>query len=151
MRTSRPPRVRTQDKNLEAPDAERCPCSGITLDRLLQPAILTVLSRENLHGYKVGKYLAEMRMFCNRKPDLTGLYRALKDMERRELIVSSAVPSEDGPDTRVFRITPNGQACLKRWTRTLEDYRGALGDLLNRAQKAIGKDASLLPLKPGKK
>lgn len=114
----------------------RCPCSGLTLDRLVQPAVLTVLAQARLHGYGLGKALAAMRLFRDRQPDLTGLYRALKEMQRRGLIESSAARSEEGPQARLYRLTPAGAACLARWVYSLNDYRHGLGDLLLRARKA---------------
>jgi DNA-binding PadR family transcriptional regulator len=113
-----------------------CPCSGVTLDRLIQPAILIVLSQKCLHGYGIGKALAEMRMFHERQPDMTGLYRTLKDMQRRGLIESSFVRSGKGPRARVFQTAAPGLVCLKRWVCSLNDYRDGLNDLLLRARRS---------------
>lgn len=36
----------------EVLDLENRPCAGATLDKFIQPAILTILAREALNGYR---------------------------------------------------------------------------------------------------
>jgi len=119
---------------------EHCPCAGATLDRFLQPAVLAVLSEQSLHGYKLVRLLAGMPMFRQQSPNATGLYRCLKDMERRGLITSTKAASKKGPVVRLYHVTPLGCACLLRWTNTLGTHRRALGALLGRARRATQKN-----------
>ena len=119
---------------------EHCPCAGETLDRFLQPAILAVLSESSLHGYKLVRLLAGMPMFREQSPNATGLYRCLKEMERRGLITSTKAASKKGPVVRLYHVTPLGCACLLRWTNTLEKHRSALGSLLARARRATRRN-----------
>ncbi|MGD0089961.1 MAG: helix-turn-helix transcriptional regulator [Planctomycetota bacterium] len=119
---------------------EHCPCAGATLDKFLQPAVLAVLSERSLHGYRLMKFLAAMPMFSEQSPDATGLYRCLKEMERRGLIASTRAASEKGPAVRVYHATPLGRACLLRWTGTLEKHRRALGVLVARARRVARKN-----------
>lgn len=105
-----------------------CPCAGRNLDKLVQPAILTVLAREDLHGYMLVQRLAEMPMFRGQKPDATGVYRFLRQMEERELVTSTWDTSETGPAKRLYRLTDTGRACLVRWVGTLTYYSDALGN-----------------------
>ena len=37
-----------------------CPCSGATLDKLVQPAILAALTEGPLHGYRLAERSKEM-------------------------------------------------------------------------------------------
>jgi glycine cleavage system H protein len=119
---------------------EHCPCAGATLDKFLQPAVLAVLSEKSLHGYGLIRLLARMPLFREQTPDATGLYRCLKDMERRGLIASTRAASSKGPALRLFHATPLGRACLLRWTGTLEQHRRALGALVARARRVAAKD-----------
>jgi len=120
-------------------DMSNSPCAGKTLDKLIQPAILTVLAREALHGYRVVQRIAEMPTLGGCQPDAAGVYRFLRSMEKRGLVVSSWDVSGAGPAKRSYRITEAGRTCLANWVQTLEDYRTAIGGLLARARKARGQ------------
>ena len=117
-------------------DFDACPCSGGTLDKLIQPAILVVLAEGPLHGYRLAERIGAMPGFVGNKPDVSGVYRFLKAMERNGLVVSSWDLSETGPAKKCYQITPQGQQCLCRWVRTLEQYRDGVTALLNTARKA---------------
>ncbi len=93
-----------------------CPCLGGTLDKLIRPAILAALSHGPLHGYKLAERIGEMTSCSAGKPDLSGIYRFLKAMEVRRLVVSSWDKPEKGHARRCFQITAEGKACLARWT-----------------------------------
>ena len=80
-----------------------CPCLGGTLDKLIQPAILAALSHGPLHGYKLAERISEMASCSAGKPDLSGIYRFLKAMEARGLVVSSWDTPEKGHARRCFR------------------------------------------------
>ena len=116
-------------------DLVNCPCTGGTLDRLIQPAILVVLSDGPLHGYRVAERMGEMPSFAGQKPDVSGIYRSLKSMERKELVIGSWDLSESGPAKKCYEITPAGRQCLREWITTLEGYRKGISDLLRAARK----------------
>ncbi|MGD0090542.1 MAG: PadR family transcriptional regulator [Planctomycetota bacterium] len=120
--------------------AKQCPCSGGTLDKLVHPAILIVLSRGSLHGYEIATLLAKMPMFRGQRPDTTGVYRCLRRMERRGYVVSAWTRSETGPSKRVFTASAEGRHCLSRWVRTLAEYRKTIGLLLMEARSAVAHD-----------
>jgi len=125
----------------DASDLESCSCAGVKLDRLLQPAILSILAKEQLNGYRVGKRLETMAMFHGRKPDPSGMYRTLKEFERRELI--KAVPTQrQRAEARVYEITDLGLSCLGRWVRTLATYRQTMGGLLVHCKASLKSTGS---------
>jgi len=111
-------------------DIDQCACTGKTLGRLVQPAIVALLAEEPLHGYLLVQRLAGMAMFRCQKPDPAGVYRALKAMEKEGIVVSSWDLADHGPAKRCFELTRAGRACLARWTETLEDYAASINDLL---------------------
>jgi PadR family transcriptional regulator, regulatory protein PadR len=113
-----------------------CPCTGATLDKLIQPAILAVLADGPIHGYALADRLAAMPAFSGDRPDVSGIYRFLKAMERRELVSSSWDMSESGPAKKTYELTPAGRQCLHRWVRTLELHRKSISSLLNVARQA---------------
>lgn len=111
-------------------DFDQCPCSGKTLGRLIQPMIMALLAEEPLHGYLLVQRMGQTRMFCHQPPDPTGVYRMLRSMEDDELVTSNWDLGDTGPAKRRFALTPQGRECLAAWTRTLEQYAGAINELL---------------------
>ncbi len=114
-----------------------CPCSGNTLDRLVQPAILVVLAAGPLHGYRVAEQISERFALGHPKPDMSGVYRFLKGMEEKGLVASSWDISHGGPARRCYQITPDGERCLSQWIETLERYRKRINGLLRAARIAV--------------
>ncbi len=114
-----------------------CPCTGGTLDRLIQPAILVVLAEGPSHGYRIAERIGEMSSFAGHKPDMSGIYRFLKAMERKDLVIGSWDTSESGPARKCYEITAVGQQCLREWIKTLEDHRKQINDLLRAARKTM--------------
>ena len=117
------------------PDLADCPCTGGTLDRLIQPAILLVLADEPLHGYRIAERIAEIPGFGTQKPDVSGVYRFLKTMEQKDLVVGSWDLSESGPARKCYEITPSGRQCLQEWVKTLDDHRKRITALLRAARR----------------
>jgi DNA-binding PadR family transcriptional regulator len=117
-------------------EPDECPCSGATLARLIQPAIMTLLADSAIHGYRIVQRLAKTPTLGGGRPDPTGVYRLLRLMQARGLVVSSWDLSDSGPAKRLYRLTPEGRRCLGRWVKTLAAYRRAIGGLLSAARKA---------------
>lgn len=113
----------------------KCPCEGNNLDKLIHPAILTVLAQEDLYGYKIVQRIAETPMFNGQKPDGTGVYRSLKSMEKQGYVISYWNLADIGPAKRIYKITRAGEECLLHWIETLKDYRDTIGKMLEEAQK----------------
>ncbi len=116
-----------------------CPCSGATLDRLVQPAILAALTEGPIHGYRLAERIHEMAGQFGEKPDVSGIYRFLKKMETMGLVTSSWEAGETGHAKRLYEITGDGRACLARWTTTLEAYLEAITALLKEAKAATAR------------
>jgi PadR family transcriptional regulator, regulatory protein PadR len=117
-------------------ELSECPCAGGTLDKLIQPAVLAVLAEGPVHGYALAERIGALPSFGGEKPDVSGVYRYLKAMERKGLVLSSWDLSEIGPAKRMYQITPAGQRCLCRWVETLEHHRDAITALLSTAREA---------------
>ena len=112
-----------------------CPCEGKTLDRLIQPAILAVLAKGPVHGYRLAARIGEIPGFARRKPDVSGIYRFLTTMERKGLVVAAWDTSAHGPAKKSYRITADGRRCLARWIASLEEYRRSIATLLRLARQ----------------
>ena len=120
-------------------EMSNCPCTGVTLDKLIQPAILIVLMEGPLHGYRLVERLSEMPILGGQKPDASGVYRFLKTMESKRLVVSSWDTSRTGPAKKAYQITGSGRSCLRRWITTLDRYRDGITRLLEAARHAVAE------------
>ena len=120
-----------------------CVCSGKSLDRMLRPAVLTVLcdQTQGLHGYAIEKELQVFRFFQHQPPDYTGLYRLLKRMEIEGLLSSTKKDSQAGPSKRIYRLTDRAKECLSHWLDSLIEYQEMLDDLLRRAENTMETNA----------
>ena len=114
-----------------------CPCKGLTLAKLLRPALMTVLADGAIHGYRIIEGLAASPVMHGSPPDPAGVYRTLRAMEREGLVRSTWHPSGQGPAKRTYRLTPAGRACLQTWVSTLKTYRNAVEGLLLSAKAAL--------------
>ena len=124
-----------------------CPCMGGTLDKLIQPAILSVLSYGPLHGYMLAERIGKMTSESAEKPDLSGIYRFLKTMEKRGLVVSSWDTPRRGTlvscftsPTTAWRAWSSGP---RRWKHTTPPSRSCF-DRSVRRLRASG-EAGYLP------
>lgn len=118
-------------------DLESCPCGGNSLDRLVQPSVLTVLADGPIHGYRIAERLREMGVCCGRAPDMAGIYRTLQWMEQKGFVVSSWETAERGPAKKSYELTPAGRECLAHWIETLEEYRTGINALIHTAKRAV--------------
>ena len=100
-----------------------CACLGHTLDRLLQPTVMTLLFEGPAHGYALVERMKDSPMMKGSKPDGTGVYRLLTSLEDQGFVSHCVAESELGPSKRVFELTESGRKCLKNWICTLECYQ----------------------------
>jgi DNA-binding PadR family transcriptional regulator len=113
----------------------QCPCTGRNLDKFMHAAILTLLAQEPLHGYELINRLARLRMFQGRKPDPTGVYRLIRQMEEEGLVRSTLEPSATGPAKHSNRLTAAGKQCLAQWGETLAAFQEGISELLAAIKK----------------
>jgi DNA-binding PadR family transcriptional regulator len=118
-------------------DFSQCPCSGATLDKLVQPAMLAILTKGPLHGYELARKIGSIPGFLDAVPDMSGIYRMLKLLESRGMVSANWDIAEGRRPKRIFAITDTGRQCLENWTNTLQNYHKTIGSLLKATQKAI--------------
>lgn len=116
----------------------KCACQGGTLTRFVQPIILFSLAEAPDHGYDLLQKIARTMLWNDSPPDAAGVYRVLRDMEKRGLIRSRLDPdSKTGMGKRVFEITGEGRICMGNWVQTLERYRRGIDQVIVHLQEAI--------------
>ncbi len=126
-------------------ELKECAQLGQTLSRLSQPTILTILaaSEKPLHGYIIVQLAADSPMFGGKKPDPTGVYRTLKQMEENGLVTSEWDMPSAGPAKRSFALTDAGRTALRRWIDSLACYTDVINEL--RAQASCALDIEVPP------
>jgi len=129
-------------------DLKECAELGKSLNRLSQPTILTILANAGkpMHGYLIVQEAANRPMFGGKKPDATGIYRALKRMEESGLVTSEWDTPEEGSAKRLFTLTEKGYLCLRRWIDALACYRLTLEEVRVQASVALGIDVPDTPM-----
>lgn len=115
----------------------KCSCKGYNLDKLLQPNILILLAKQDLHGYLIIQQLEDKNLFQGEKADNTGVYRTLKLMEDKELVKSRWDLEGSGTAKKVYSITEEGSNCLHHWIDTLQIYRNTVDQIITEAKEII--------------
>ena len=98
--------------------------------RMLEPALLVLLSEGPLHGYTLLERV-EVLGLNSLQPSM--VYRILREMEEAGW-VSSVWDREQtqGPPRRVYTITEEGYAALQEGKKHLEQTRGLISRLLEK-------------------
>jgi DNA-binding PadR family transcriptional regulator len=109
--------------------------------RFLQPCLLVLLHRGEAHGYSLLNGLNAFDFqFGGKDPRL--VYRALREMEDLGLVASSwDADSSLGPQRRVYRITPEGEAHLAEWMVDLRRTRDEIDALVRMYEEATSEAA----------
>ncbi len=116
----------------------KCACQGATLTRFIQPILLFCLAETPDHGYNLLQKIAKTELWKDTPPDAAGVYRVLRDMEKRGLVSSYIDPdSKAAREKRVFRITEDGLACMRHWVDTLEAYRRGIDQVIDCLREAL--------------
>jgi DNA-binding PadR family transcriptional regulator len=114
---------------------KKCACKGMFLDKFIQPAILSLLYIENLHGFSILKKLEEKSIIMRGSIDPTGLYRTLKKMEDSGILTSYWDTENTNYQKRIYQITDDGRDCIFSWKETLQNYRKSLDELIKNMPK----------------
>lgn len=101
-----------------------CPCEGGTLVRFLQPTILALLDENPCHGYDLLQKIAGVKIWGDMSPDPSGVYRILREMEKKGIVKSEIVHNAGaGLGRKVYTLTEEGLKCKENWRTTLEQYQ----------------------------
>ena len=119
-------------------DAElnKCACNGSFLDKLLQPALLSMLAAGPSYGFQLLSDLEHNGMVSGDSLDPAGLYRTLKRMETAGLVSSYWDTETSAKPRRIYSITGQGLSCLESWHRTLLEYRSSLDTILQAIERS---------------
>jgi PadR family transcriptional regulator PadR len=127
---------RTSERTGERDDADATASQAASQARAagppknwLVPVVLLMLRQWSSYGYDLMKALTTFGfIMLNPGP----LYRVLRQMEKEGLVSSRWDTSGQGPARRLYTITEAGEAYLRLWAHSLEQFH-ALTDRLLRA------------------
>jgi len=90
------------------------------IQRFLEPCLLLLLRCDEIHGYELMESLNPFG-FDQNPVDLSTIYRLLRDLEEKGLVVSHWDTSNAGPARRLYRLTQEGDVGLTRWVEELRE------------------------------
>ncbi len=86
----------------------------------LVPVLLLMLREWSSYGYEL---MEKLTTFGLGTMNPGTFYRTLRQMEKEGMVSSSWDTSEGGPARRVYSITEAGEAYLKFWAQSLDQYQ----------------------------
>jgi len=86
----------------------------------LVPILLLMLREWSSYGYEL---MEKMAAFGLSAMNPGTFYRTLRQMEKDGMVSSNWDTSEGGPARRVYSITEAGEAYLKYWAESLDQYQ----------------------------
>ena len=111
----------TKDTRETRNEHDANPAEGaFTPKNWLMPVLLLVLRDWSSYGYDLMERLATFGFAAMNR---STLYRLLRQMEKDGMVNSAWDTSKAGPARRVYSITEAGEAYLKLWADSLEQYR----------------------------
>lgn len=100
----------------------------------LRPCLLLLLREDPAHGYDL---LERVQSLGFDGSDPGGLYRALRSLERENLVRSVWESSESGPDRRTYEITRQGMEELHRAAKAIAGGHEMVAGFLSRYQEFV--------------
>ncbi|MGQ9586736.1 MAG: helix-turn-helix transcriptional regulator [Anaerolineae bacterium] len=118
-------------------DGRACPRR---IYRFVEPALLLLLHHGQAHGYELMDRLQDLGfegpsegLAAGVPVDSSVVYRTLRDMEQRGLVVSSwDTTATAGPPRRVYTLTALGDQVLASWAADLRETVRLIQGFLNR-------------------
>ena len=102
----------------------------------LKPCLLFMLHQGESHGYSLLDGLGEFG-FDPELLDSSLVYRALRDMEENGWVISRWGEESQGPQRRVYQISPEGEVRLGEWIADLRKTRDEIDRLLNAYEQYV--------------
>jgi len=105
----------------------------------LVPVVLLMLREWSSYGYEL---MEKMAAFGLATMNAGTFYRTLRQMEKDGMVSSSWNTSEAGPARRMYSITAAGEAYLKFWADSLDQYQKMMDNFfrLYTGQSTPGKN-----------
>jgi len=106
------------------------------MDRFLEVCLLLLLYDEVGYGYGLIDQLAFFG-FTADELNMSTLYRTLRKMENKELVISFWEEGRLGPKRRVYEITEKGKNELGQWIKILKVRKMRIVKLIDRYDEKV--------------
>jgi len=83
-----------------------------------EAVILGVLARQPASGYDVRAWLEDHGAFVGYRTSMSPIYRTLARLQSAGLLEFTVRDGRNGPDAKVYRLTPDGRAAIMAWARS---------------------------------
>ena len=103
------------------------------VERLGEPALLSLVSHGPTHGYELLDRLPGL--IGEERVDVGNVYRALRALEDEGLVVSEWRGDLPGPAKRSYTLTEEGRALLAEWLASLAALRESLTTFLDQSKE----------------
>jgi len=121
-----------------------CPCSGKSVSNLAAPwLLLTLYKHPSLHGYELTRIISEQIEAMGMHVNMAGLYRHLKALEQRGVLVSQWDTEGTGPARRTYTLTEDGKDCLHNWMETLSTQATLIEAFLHQADRLFPEQVQM--------
>ncbi len=99
--------------------------------RFIEACLLCLLKEKESYGYSLMERLNEFG-FTEDNINISVIYRNLRNMESRNLVISSWEESEQGPNKRIYRITTEGIEELESWILLLKNRKKRITSIIDK-------------------
>lgn len=99
--------------------------------RFVEACLLCLLKEEKSYGYNLMEKLTQFG-FSGETINISVIYRNLRNMENKNLVISSWVESEHGPNKRMYNITTEGKTELDNWIALLKDRKNRITSIIDK-------------------
>ncbi|MBC7246746.1 MAG: helix-turn-helix transcriptional regulator [Actinobacteria bacterium] len=103
----------------------------------VEPRLLYLIKGRESYGYRLSEEIGRIP-FPGPSPDAAAVYRALREMERSQLLRSRWEEGEEGPARRIYSITPRGEERLEAWLDALRERVDMLSGFISLCDSAGG-------------
>lgn len=103
-----------------------CTCEMGNVYRFIEPVVLLCLAQSgSAHGYRIAQVADQMALTANGL-DSGAVYRTLRRLESKGMVLSSWETDVKGPPRRVYEMTADGLSHLRDWLDEMEQVRQKL-------------------------
>jgi len=115
---------------------DECLSSCSRQKRFLMPALLLLLAEKSTHGYElIEKYTSFG--FTDANSDAGAIYRTLTMLEAKGFITSVWETAKPGAAKKIYSITDEGLALLKRWVTEIKERKKTLQLFIKRYESLV--------------
>lgn len=113
-----------------------CGCGRGKPERFLEPCLLLLLFEQPTHGYNLIEKL-EGFGFDSKTQDAGAVYRALRKLEKENMVKSQWEAGEAGPAKRLYEVTDEGKILLEEWGQSIQFTKSRLENYLKKYNSII--------------